>query len=111
MVPLWGAVLVFKDITERKRVEDTLDLKATELARPNAELEQFGFVASHDVQERLRKIQVFGDWLKTKCDGAIAAEARDYLERMQGATARMRRRVAIPWRGSSNAAPGPWRSI
>ena len=47
-------------------------------------------MASHDLQEPLRKIQAFGDRLKTKCEGAIAAEARDYLERMQSAAARMR---------------------
>ena len=85
-----GAVLVFKDITERKRVEETLAQKAAELARSNTELEQFAFVASHDLQEPLRKIQAFGDRLKAKCDGAIASEARDYLERMQSAAARMR---------------------
>jgi PAS domain S-box-containing protein len=85
-----GAVLVFKDITERKSVEETLAQQAAELARSNTELEQFAFVASHDLQEPLRKIQAFGDRLKTKCDGAIAPEARDYLERMQSAAARMR---------------------
>ena len=88
-----GAVLVFKDITERKSVEETLAHKAEELARSNTELEQFAFVASHDLQEPLRKIQAFGDRLKTKCDGAIAPEARDYLERMQSASARMRRLI------------------
>jgi PAS domain S-box-containing protein len=85
-----GAVLVFKDITERKQVEEALTQKATELARSNAELEQFAFVASHDLQEPLRKIQAFGDRLKTKCEGAIAADAHDYLERMQSAATRMR---------------------
>lgn len=85
-----GSVLVFKDITERKRVEEAMARKAAELARSNSELEQFAFVASHDLQEPLRKIQAFGDRLKTKCQGAIAAEAQDYLERMQSASARMR---------------------
>lgn len=85
-----GAVLVFKDITERKRVEETLEQKAVELARSNAELEQFAFVASHDLQEPLRKIQAFGDRLKTKCNGTMAPETHDYLERMQNAAARMR---------------------
>lgn len=85
-----GAVLVFKDIAERKRVEEAIGQKAAELARSNAELEQFAFVASHDLQEPLRKIQAFGDRLKGKIGGAIAPEAQEYLERMQNASARMR---------------------
>jgi PAS domain S-box-containing protein len=85
-----GSVLLFKDVTARKRAEETLAQRAAELSRSNAELEQFAFVASHDLQEPLRKIQAFGDRLKTKCQGAIAAEAHDYLERMQNASARMR---------------------
>ncbi len=85
-----GTVVVFKDITERKRAEETMAQKAAELARSNAELEQFAFVASHDLQEPLRKIQAFGDRLKVKCDGLIGDDAKDYLERMQSAAARMR---------------------
>jgi PAS domain S-box-containing protein len=85
-----GSVLLFKDITERKRVEGALAQRASELARSNAELEQFAFVASHDLQEPLRKIQAFGDRLKVKCEGLQSAEVADYLERMQNAAARMR---------------------
>ena len=85
-----GSVLIFKDITERKRVEETLAQKAAELTRSNAELEQFAFVASHDLQEPLRKIQAFGDRLKVKVDGAQSPEVKDYLDRMQSAAARMR---------------------
>jgi len=84
-----GAVLIFKDITARRKAEEDLARKADELARSNAELEQFAFVASHDLQEPLRKIQAFGDRVKTKCEKIDLGEAGDYLNRMQNAAARM----------------------
>jgi len=88
-----GEVLVFTDITERKKTEEALATRTVELTRSNAELEQFAFVASHDLQEPLRKIQAFGDRLKAKCDLAKLGEGREYLERMQNAAARMRRLI------------------
>jgi len=84
-----GRVVLFKDITERKRSAEALVRKAEELARSNAELEQFAFVASHDLQEPLRKIRAFGDRLKTKCASILPVESADYLARMQNASARM----------------------
>lgn len=84
-----GRVVLFKDITERKQSAEALQHKAEELARSNAELEQFAFVASHDLQEPLRKIRAFGDRLKTKCESVLPEEGADYLDRMQNASARM----------------------
>jgi PAS domain S-box-containing protein len=77
------------DITQRKRAEMTLLEQADKLARSNGELEQFAYVASHDLQEPLRKIQAFGDRLKTKYEAGLGPEGLDYLTRMQNAAARM----------------------
>ena len=74
---------------ERKRAEEALRLYAARLARSNRELQDFASVASHDLQEPLRKIQAFGDRLKAKCGDALSGEGRDYLERMQHAAGRM----------------------
>ncbi|HEY9872530.1 MAG TPA: PAS domain S-box protein, partial [Candidatus Obscuribacterales bacterium] len=60
-----------------------------ELMRSNEELQQFAYIASHDLQEPLRKIQAFGDRLKTKYKDVLTDQGCDYLERMQNAAQRM----------------------
>ncbi|MBD2433819.1 MULTISPECIES: PAS domain-containing protein [Fischerella] len=60
-----------------------------ELSRSNEELQEFAFVASHDLQEPLRKIKTFGDRLKASCGDVLSEQGRDYLERMQNAARRM----------------------
>jgi PAS domain S-box-containing protein len=60
-----------------------------ELARSNDELQQFAFIASHDLQEPLRKIKTFGDRLKATCGDAFTEQGSDYLQRMQNAAQRM----------------------
>jgi PAS domain S-box-containing protein len=71
------------------RAHDELGRRAAELARSNAELEQFAYVASHDLQEPLRKVRAFGDRLASRAGAALDEESRDYLRRMQSAAARM----------------------
>lgn len=60
-----------------------------ELARSNHELQQFANVASHDLQEPLRKIQAFGDRLKLHHASGLTDQGQDYLARMQEAAKRM----------------------
>ncbi|AFZ58958.1 PAS domain-containing protein [Anabaena cylindrica FACHB-243] len=60
-----------------------------ELTRSNEELQQFAFIASHDLQEPLRKIKTFGERLKITCSDSLSEQGHDYLERMQNATLRM----------------------
>jgi PAS domain S-box-containing protein len=59
-----GFSKVTRDLTERKIAEDKLAAYAAELEIQNAELEQFAYVASHDLQEPLRKIQTFSELIK-----------------------------------------------
>jgi PAS domain S-box-containing protein len=82
-----GAV---RDITERKRVEERAAAFAAQLQRSNRELEQFASVASHDLQEPLRKIEAFGDRLASRCADQLGEQGRDYVRRMQASAARMR---------------------
>ncbi len=66
-----------------------LELTNLELSRSNSELEQFASVASHDLQEPLRKVQAFGDQLECRYGSELNDEARDYLQRMRSASSRM----------------------
>ena len=84
-----GMVLSVLDITERKEAEARLHATMEELARSNADLEQFAYVVSHDLQEPLRKIVQFGELLKSTAEGKLSEEGEGYLMRMQGGAKRM----------------------
>ncbi len=77
------------EITKRRRAEEELKNFAARLERSNVELQDFASVASHDLQEPLRKVQAFGDRLKVKSGDTLSEEGRDCLERMQNAAGRM----------------------
>ncbi|MFY0529002.1 ATP-binding protein [Archangium gephyra] len=81
-----GFTMSLMDITDLKRTQFRLE-------QSNRELESFASVASHDLQEPLRKIQTFGERLKTTCAASLSPEGRDYLERMNNAAGRMRRLI------------------
>jgi light-regulated signal transduction histidine kinase (bacteriophytochrome) len=77
------------DIRERKKSEEALRTYAEKLERSNRDLEDFAFVASHDLQEPLRKIRTFGTLVLEDHAGEVDEEGRDYLERMRSAAERM----------------------
>lgn len=78
------------DLTQKveERTQE-LTLYSEELARSNRELEDFAFVASHDLQEPLRKIRAFGDRLNSAYADELGDKGADYLMRMKNAAERM----------------------
>jgi PAS domain S-box-containing protein len=78
-----------RDITESKRAQEKLTRYAEQLEQSNRELQEFAYVASHDLQEPLRKVQVFSSRLQAKYSEALDDRGQDYLARMLNAVARM----------------------
>lgn len=79
-----------REVSERKRAEAEAQIYARRLERSNRDLEDFAFIASHDLQEPLRKIIAFGDRLARSELFQGNEVERDYVERMQSAAYRMR---------------------
>jgi PAS domain S-box-containing protein len=77
-----------KEIRRSQKIERELQQYSKSLARSNQELQDFAYVASHDLQEPLRKIQAFGDLLESEY-GAQLGDGAEYLNRMRNAASRM----------------------
>lgn len=78
-----GTVALHTDISDLKDREEALE-------RSNRELEAFASIASHDLQEPLRKVDAFGDRLKRKYHDDLGADGKMYIDRMQNSVGRMR---------------------
>jgi PAS domain S-box-containing protein len=82
-------LLAIDDITRRTEIEQALAERTRELERSNRELEQFAAVASHDLQEPLRKIRTYGGLLKQRYGAVLEGDAAVYIDRMDQAASRM----------------------
>lgn len=81
------------DVSERKQAERKIEKYIKELEWKNRELQEFASVASHDLQEPLRKVQAFGKLLAGEPAENISDNGRDYLSRMIAAAERMQRLI------------------
>jgi PAS domain S-box-containing protein len=74
---------------ELKQLNSSLESKNTELERINKELESFNYVASHDLKEPLRKIQIFTHRILEKSEGELSVETNEYFHKIILASSRM----------------------
>jgi len=84
-----GVTVTFDDVSKEKGYEEELKNFISDLKRSNDELEQFAFVASHDLQEPLRKIQTFGDRLKISSKESLKGNSVVYIDKILSAASRM----------------------
>jgi two-component system CheB/CheR fusion protein len=89
--------MIVSDLTLQKEIEKELKIKNEELEKlnealitSNHDLQQFASVASHDLQEPLRKIQVFSKFLKDRSYGELSDASKQYVEKIIGCAQRMK---------------------
>jgi PAS domain S-box-containing protein len=81
---------ILRDVTERRRIAEALEHQASELARSNADLQQFAYVTSHDLQEPLRVIINFSQMLAKRYTGELDGEADQFLDYIISSAFRMK---------------------
>jgi signal transduction histidine kinase len=92
-MPDGGTIATYQDITETEINAETMLLYTQKLEHSNRELIDFAYVASHDLQEPLRKIEAFGDRLIKKYSDILPEDGKMFVDRMHNAASRMRRLI------------------
>ncbi len=82
---------VARDVTDQRRAEEELARRTAELARSNAELEQFAYVASHDLGSPLRNVATIAEWLEEEIGVAPREEVQKHLQLLRDRVRRMER--------------------
>ena len=88
-----GTVVVFHDVTEKRRAEQSLLNTVRELKRSNSDLEQFAYIASHDLQEPLRQVRGFVQLLRERYGDRLDGKAEQYMDHVHVGATRMSRLV------------------
>jgi signal transduction histidine kinase len=86
---LRGFAKVSRDITERKQVENELRQTAAELARSNAELQQFVYAVSHDLKSPLRGVKYLASWIAEDAAAVLPEASKEHLNKMHSRIQRM----------------------
>src|SRR5690606_39169342 len=86
-----GILSLAIDITARREAERRLEGQSRELERSNSDLEQFAYVASHDLKAPLRAIEILVDWLREDLADHDGGDVRQNLELLRQRTGRLHR--------------------
>ena len=88
-----GVLAIFADITERRRLENSIQERTAELMRSNEDLQQFAFIISHDLQEPLRIVSSYAQLVAKRYPDALDEEGHEFLRHITEGVSRMRQLI------------------